>query len=290
MNESISAQSISALLTRFALFLLAAITFTLTVSESGLAQEIVRVGGTGTGTLILQRLIESYSKLRPDVHVKAIIPPLGSNGGLRALGAGSIQVAIVTFPSAHPAESLDAQDHKNIPWVRTPFIFTGRDIARGTKLTLRQVADIYSGRVTQWGNGKPIRLITRTERESDTRILRAMSPEMDAAVMLSLKRTGMPFAETDVDSQHLLEKTPGSFGTIGLGQVLLSDSPLKPVGLDGVLPSAESLKSGAYRFEKPLYLVISKAPSAATLEFVQYLQSPDVIRMIGRYGFIPMKR
>lgn len=277
-------------LTRLPLFLFAFIS--VTPSNSLASQELIRVGGTGTGTLLIKHLSDSYSKLHPDVRLNPIMPPLGSNGSLRALAAGAVQIAIVTFPTVYPApaKTEDAEPNKVVPWVRTPLVFTGRDIANGTKLSLAQVADIYHGRFTQWPDGKLIRLITRTERESDTRILRAISQEMDAAVLASVGRIGMPFAENDLDNQQLLERTAGSFGAIGLGQLLLSDSTLKPISLDGLLPSVENLQDGSYRIEKPLYLVTNKTSSPASLEFIRYLQSPDVVKKIRRYGFIPMQQ
>jgi len=254
------------------------------------AQQVISVGGTGTGTLLIQRAAEAYSKSQRGVQVKAAMPPLGSNGGLRAVSAGAIQIAVVTIPTIYAAQSENIAAGKAIPWTRTPFVFTGRDLPSGTEFQIGQVANIYAGRVTEWQDGKQVRLVTRTERESDTRILRAISPEMNDAVALSLKRSGLPFAENDIDNQQLLERTPGSFGAIGLGQMLLTKSPLKPVSLNGVQPSTKSLQSGAYPFEKPLFLVISSTPSAGTLDFVRYLQSPEVMKIVGRYGFIPMQR
>ena len=260
------------------------------VADIAAAQQVISVGGTGTGTLLIQRVVDAYSKSRRGVQVTAVMPPLGSNGGLRAVSAGAIQIAVVTFPTIHAAQSENVAAGKAIPWARTPFVFTGRDLPSGTKLQMGQVANIYAGRVTEWQDGKQVRLITRTERESDTRILRAISPEMNEAVTLSLKRSGLPFAENDIDNQQLLERTPGSFGAIGLGQVLLTESPLKPASLNGVQPSMKSLQSGAYPLEKPLFLVISSTPSAVTLDLVQYLQSPEAMKIVGRYGFIPMQR
>ena len=273
---------------RWLILLLATLGFAF--SAKALAQEPIRIGGTGMGSLLTQRVLEADAKSLPKVRAMVILPPLGSNGGLRALADGSIQVAIVSIPSSYPAKSANADNFKSIPWARTPFIFTGRDIASGTKLTLGQVADIYSGRIIRWPGGEQIRLVTRTDRESDTRLLRAISPEIDAAVTLARKRIGMPFAETDFDNQDLLEKSPGSFGVIGLGQLLLSQSALKPVVLDGIAPMPEGLLAATYRHEKPLYLVVSKTPSAATREFVQYLQSPEVMTFLAGFGFIPMPR
>lgn len=275
-------------LSRLSLFLLAVTSATL--SNFVAAQEIIRVGGTGTGTLLIQRMGESYAKLKPGIKVVPVMPPMGSNGSLRALAAGSIQIAIVTFPSVYPPKPEETQANNSIPWVRTPLVFTGHAVAGGTKMTLTQIADIYSGLVVQWLDGKPIRLITRTERESDTRILRAISTKMEAAVVTMAGRAGMPFAENDIDNQQMLERTAGSFGAIALGQLLLTGSPLTPVTLDGIKPSPENLQNGSYRIEKPLYLVTNKASSVAALEFIRYLQSPGVMNTIRRYGFIPMQQ
>ena len=262
----------------------------LSLAGDGTAQNVIRVGGTGTGTLLVQNLIPAYLKSHPDVQVNAINPPLGSNGALRALDAGAIQIAIVSIPSSFPPLLQDAGATMNIPWARTPFIFTGRDVVAGTKMTISQVAGIYSGSVTQWPGGVPIRLVTRTDRETDTRLLRAVSAEMNAALTKASKRLGMPFAENDYDNQTLLEKTAGSFGGIALGQLRLSNSPLNPVTLDGVAPSSQNLLAGQYRIEKPLYLIVAKASSAPTLDFIKYLQSPETMKMLGRFEFISMQR
>jgi phosphate transport system substrate-binding protein len=270
------------------IFLLALFTLSgFALSTNTMAQEPLRIGGTGLGSMLIQRVLETDAQLQPKAQPMVISPPLGGNGGLRALSVGAIQVAVVSIPPESPA---NADQPKVIPWVRTPFVFTGRGVGAGTSLSLVQIADIYSGRVTQWPGGEQIRLVTRTDRETDTRLLRAMSPQIDAAVTLARKRVGMPFAETDFDNQELLEKSPGSFGTIGFGQLLLKQSTLKLVALEAVVPTAESLLSGAYRFGKPLYLVVAPAPSAATLAFVEYLQSSAVMKIIALYGFIPMQR
>jgi len=271
---------------RWWLFIFLAVAFP--IAGNALAQEAIRIGGTGIGTLLIQRVLDANPKSRRNVQAMAVKPPLGSNGGLRALAAGKIQIAVVSIPSSDPENTIIADNSRSFPWTRTPFVFTGRGIVSGYGLTRSLVADIYSGRVTEWPGGEQIRLVTRTDRESDTRQLRTISAEIDAAVTAARKRIGMPFAENDIDNQDLLEKTPGSFGTLGLGQLLLTQSALKSATLDGVVPTTENLLAGTYRVAKPLYLVVGKSPSAATVEFVQYLRSPEVLKIIERFGFVPM--
>lgn len=252
------------------------------------AGDVIRVGGTGTGTLLLQRMAESYLRLHPATQVKALMPPLGGSGGLRALAASALDLAIVSSP---PHD--ESSGSHSVLWVRTPLAMVARGLPDESGLSSDQLADIFSGRLAQWPDGRPIRLVLRSARESDLKVLRATSPQIDSAVGLALKRNGIPVAENDIDNQHILERTPSSFGVISLGQLMLSERPLSgltPLRIDGVPPSTAALRSRAYPYEKPLYLVIGKTASAATRDFVAYLQSPAALEVLARLAFIPAQR
>ena len=253
-----------------------------------IAQEVVRVGGTGLGSLLLQKIAD-----QEDVggyRIQVMMPPLGSAGGLRALAANAIDVAIVTIPPANPTATSNDSTYRVIPWLKTPFVFTGRDVSDSFKLDFHQIAAIYAGRMTVWPDGKPVRLVTRSERESDTRLLREFSKDLDLALSEAIKRTGMPFAENDLENQQQLERISGSFGAIGLGQLRLTGSQLKALSFDGVTPSADTLDKGNYRLAKPFFLVISKTPPPSLLRFIAHLQSPEVIRKVRKYEFSPLAR
>lgn len=258
------------------------------------APEIVRVGGTGSGTLLLQHMAQAYVRQQPGTQIKAVLPPLGGNGGLRALSAAAIDLAIVSSPPRR-ASGEDAPAGGSLLWVKTPLAMVARNGAGGNGssnpgLSRDQVADIFSGRLAQWPDGRPIRLVLRSQRESDLKLLRAISPEIDAAVGLALKRTGIPVAENDVENRQILERTPGSFGIVPLGQLMLPENQpteLVPLPIDGVMPSTAALRSRAYPYEKPFYLAFGKAPSAATRDFLAFLQSPAALEILARLGFVP---
>lgn len=248
--------------------------------------ELIRIGGTGSGTLLLQRLGEAYGNQHPGVQIKAMQPSLGGNGALRALAANAIDLAVVSLPP----QQGDALSSSSWLWVRTPLVLvanssqTGNGLPRG--LSREQVAAIFAGHQHHWPDGTPVRLVLRSQRESDLKLLRAISPEIDIAVGLALKRPGLPVAENDIENQQLLEQTPGAFGVITLGQLLLSASRLTPLPMDGIPPSIANLRSRSYPYEKPLYLVAGSQASAATRGFLSYLQSPAAQEALARLGFI----
>lgn len=270
--------------------LLTTLAILLSFSKHLAAEEVVRIGGTGMGTLLIEHLIDDYRKIHPDAQIRTMQPPLGSSSGLRALAAQAIDIAVVAARRDLPPVQDDPVNTRRLPWVTTPLVFTGRDLGHTPSLTLEQVADIYRGRTVEWPDGKPVRLITRTEREFDTRALRAMSPGMNEAISIATQRKGIPFAENDVVNEQLLESVPASFGAVGLGQLLLAASPLKPLAINGVRPTPENLLNGSYPYEKPLYLVFAKTPSASASAFLAYLQSPRILKSLAQHGFVPISK
>jgi phosphate transport system substrate-binding protein len=248
----------------------------------------IRVGGTGVGTLVLDRLAASYRTISPQVVVKTIHPPLGSSGGLRALSAGVLDVAVISLSPGQQLAPLHAASDEVTPWVATPMVFTGKDLSGGSKFTLHQVSDIYAGKTTRWPQGGLIRLVTRPKEETDTKILKEASKEMEQATEQAMVRLGMSIAENDLINQQMLERTPGSFGTIALGQIRLSGSSLKPASLNGIEPSLANLRAGAYPLSKPLYIVVPHAAGAEVRAFVQYLKTAATLHMLEQQGFVPM--
>ncbi|MFN3076404.1 MAG: PstS family phosphate ABC transporter substrate-binding protein [Alphaproteobacteria bacterium] len=255
------------------------------VQGSAKADEVIRVGGTGAGTVILQRMIEKYTETHPEVRFTALMPPLGSTGGFNALMAGAIHLAILS-KKPDPAKSGGIAV---IPWMTTPFVLVGRDIPDNSNLTRAQVAGILSGSLLQWPNGKPIRLVMRSEVESDTKLLASLSPAIGEAVSQALKRAGLTRADHDIENQQYLERTPGAFGTMSLVQMLMTSPDLKALSLDGVVPSLDNLRNGSYPHEKKFYLMLSPSAPATARDFVTFLQASKTREYLGEFGMTALE-
>lgn len=57
------------------------------------APTTIRIGGSGDALATMQILGQAFNKTHPNVNV-AIVPSLGSGGGIKAVLAGSIDLAI----------------------------------------------------------------------------------------------------------------------------------------------------------------------------------------------------
>lgn len=249
--------------------------------------ETITVGGTGSATPLIEQFARAYQSLKPEVSVKVVDPPMGSNGSIRAVLAGAIDLAM---PGKPLAEAEKAQGGQDWELGRTPFLVVTSKQPQPPGFTFEQLAAIYGGKVTAWADGSPIRLVLRSPTESDTLILRQMSPAMGQAVEMALARPGLPVAANDLENVGLLEKTPGSLGTTNLGLLQSRGGQLQALPLNGVAPTLAALSRGTYPHSKSLYLARGPKLSPAAQGFLEFALSAAGQEMLNRAGYLPAAR
>ncbi|MDQ5904056.1 MAG: phosphate transport system substrate-binding protein [Pseudomonadota bacterium] len=247
-----------------------------------MAAEPLRIGGTGSGTTLLKVLAETYQKTHPGTTFDIIQPTLGSSGGLRALAAGRIDIAI----SGRPPRDEEGR-FTTLEYARSPLVFASGSQQKPVNFSRREIADIYAGKRQKWPDGEPIRLVLRSPFESDTLTLRQLGPEISAAVDEALKRKAGPVGENDLDAIELIAKLPGSLGLTTLGLIRLLEQPLTIHTLDGTQPSVEMLSTGIYPLAKSLFLNTRVQQDAATADFVAFLQSAPARKLLLQLGHQP---
>jgi phosphate transport system substrate-binding protein len=104
--------------------------------------ETVRISGVGLSAPLMQRLAEMYQRQHPGDVVNVIQPPLGSDGALRALRAGALELAVIGRP-LKPDETPNFGRVREVG--RTALGFATRDGAQTAPLTPRDIAAIYAG-------------------------------------------------------------------------------------------------------------------------------------------------
>jgi phosphate transport system substrate-binding protein len=254
----------------------------LTLAAFPALAETLRISGTGAALGSVEAVAKAYEKAYPSNQVRVLRPSPGSSGGIKALQAGALDLAVSSRPlkEAERAQGLTA-----IEFARTPFVVAvAAGLQRPAGLSLEQLADIYSGRTSVWPNGRPIRLILRPLSDSDTVELRRMSPEMDRAVAVAQERQGMMAAYTDQDSADAIEKTPGAIGTSTLALIVGEKRPLRPLALAGVEPTPGNLADGRYPYSRSFYLVMRKDAGAEARRFAAFLRSAEGRAVLGNNG------
>lgn len=243
--------------------------------------DALKIGGTGGGLATMQLLVQEFKKSRASVAPE-VLPSLGSSGGIKAVLAGAIDVAVSSRALKADERSKGAAEYE---YGRTPFVFTTSPSTKASGLTIGQLADIYSGKTTTWPDGRHIRLVLRPVGDSDTDLVKGISPEVARALAAAEKRPGMTFALTDQESAESTEKIPGALGTSTLAQILTEKRALKVLRFNGVEPSVETIRTGRYPYYKRMFIVIGPKASATAREFVAYAQSAAGRGLLTRLGY-----
>ena len=242
------------------------------------------VGGTGSAMPLVGQFAQAYGSLEPNVKVRVVDPPLGSNGAIRAVLAGAVDLAVLGKPLTEAEKAQGCQD-----WElgRTPFLVVTERKLPLPGFTVEQLAAIYSGKMTTWSDGSPIRLVVRNLFESDTLILRKMSPDMDRAVDVALARPGMLVAANDLENIDLLERTPDSLGTSNLALVQAQNRKLNALPIDSKEPTLAALRQGTYPYSKSIYLARGPRLSPVAQGFLEFILSASGKEILDRAGYVP---
>lgn len=246
--------------------------------------ETLTVGGTGSAMPLIGQFAQAYGSLEPNVKVRVVDPPLGSNGAIRAVLAGAVDLAVLGKPLTEAEKAQGCQD-----WElgRTPFLVVTERKLPLPGFTVEQLAAIYSGKMTTWSDGSPIRLVVRNLFESDTLILRKMSPDMDRAVDVALARPGMLVAANDLENIDLLERTPDSLGTSNLALVQAQNRKLNALPIDGKEPTLAAMRQGTYPYSKSIYLARGPKLSPVAQGFLEFILSASGKEILDRAGYVP---
>ena len=226
------------------------------------------IGGTGTALGGMQLVANEFKKSHPNVKV-TILPSLGSGGGIRALLAHKIGIAV----SARPLKAKE-QSKRIVAteYARTPLVFATRRDTATVDVTTEQLAPIYRSN-GDWPDGSRLRLVMRPLSESDNKLLGSMSKDLEAAIQHAVSREGQFIAMTDQENASALERIPGSFGMTTLAQIISERRHVKPLSFNGVSGTVEALNNKRYPYAKRLFYVSSSAPRRTAKAFLSFLNS-----------------
>lgn len=243
--------------------------------------EVLRVGGTGTATALMQSLGTAYAEAKDERIV--VVPSLGTKGAIRAVIDGKLDLAVSARPLT-PEEQ--AAGLITLAAMKTPFGFVS---SRKNPPGLRKgdIEALFKWESATWPDGFPLRLVLRPRSETDTALAGAFFPGMRAAIEHARARSDVPIAATDQDNADLAERLEGSLTGATVTQIRMETRPLSFVDIDGIKPTLENLETGAYPYAKTLYLVALKSRSADLQSFDAFLRSTKGREALRARGVLP---
>lgn len=244
------------------------------------------VSGTVTtdGSTSMEKVIGFLSEayMEENSNVKVTYNPTGSGTGIQAVEEGRCDIGL---------SSRELKDEeKEAGLVGTVVALDGIAVVVNpantvTDLTIDQVAQLYSGEITNWkdvgGADAPVVLIGR-EASSGTRdgFESITGTEDKCQYSQELTSTG--------DVIATVGSNPNAIGYASTASVNDSVSALK---IEGVEPTTETILSGEYKIQRSFIMVTKSGTtlSPAAQAFFNYATSSEANAMIEKAGAVPVK-
>jgi phosphate transport system substrate-binding protein len=248
------------------------------------AAELLRLTGTGSAIGGMQLLADAFAKQQRDVRIE-VQTAIGSSGGITALMAGRIELAVSNRPPS--ADERKQGGLLDLDYARTPFVLAVQPNLGLKDISFAQVAAIYAEPGASYPDGTRARPVLRPSDPGDMDRLRAFSPEIARAVDLAMQRRGMLTASTDSEAADLAERTPGALALSTLSLIESEKRDLIALSLNGQPATVAALMDGRYPYFKSLYLIYSRDASEGTRRFIAFVQSAPAKALLRAHGHAP---
>jgi phosphate transport system substrate-binding protein len=265
--------------------------------EARPAPQAVSIKNIGSDTLVNLALAwaEAYMASHRNVHIS--VTGGGSGTGIAALVSGTIPLANASRAMS-PEEVESARKNGIEPLQYTVALDAIAVVVNPAnpvdRLTLSQIADIYTGRIRRWsqvgGEDRPIVLLSR-ESNSGTYVY-----FIERVIRLGRKgNKDLPSPETLLmpSSEGIsaeVRQNPNAIGYDGLGYVTADQKVLAIAAEEGrpyVLPTAATVLDGSYPIARPLYMYTAGEPPGPIADYLSWILGEGQ-GLIQDLGFVPL--
>lgn len=262
-------------------------------------QTTAYIQNKGSDTMVNLALAwaEQYQGEHPDISLS--VTGGGSGTGIASLVNGTVDIANASRQIK--TEEIDQAKANGVDPVE--FVVARDAIAvivnpenPVTQLTLRQISDIYSGKISNWkeigGDDRPIvRLSRETNSGTHVYFLETVIRLGDKAntTLFSTDTLLLPSSEGIINE---VRQNPNTIGYDGLGYVPV-DLKMIAVARDEsgpyVLPSIQTVNDNSYPVARDLYMYTAGQPTGAIKDYLDWILSPVAQAIVAQLGFVPIK-
>lgn len=238
----------------------------------------IRISGGTAHIPVMKEAAQKIMTFNPEIHIS--IAGGGSGVGIKQVGEGLVDIG--NSGRKPTDEEIKLYKLKVYQWAIDGVGVVVNPKNKTTALTTDQLKEIFAGRIANWkmvgGEDRAINLYSRDEA-SGTR---------EVFFEKALKKGDISDKANVVVSNGAMKSAvandPYGIGYVSVGHI---DDTVKPVALDGVVPSIETVKNGHYPVSRGLYSNTKGEPQGIVKKFIDYLFTSDGKTIAAEKGFIP---
>jgi phosphate transport system substrate-binding protein len=263
---------------------------TVVISTAFMVQTKITVKGSDTMVILAQRWAEQYMKQNPGTPIQ--VTGGGSGVGLAALINGTTDIA----NSSRQIKQTEMEKLKSryntlgveIPCARDGITIFLNEANKVTGLTLKQLSDIYSGRITNWkqvgGSDADIKLYGRENSSGTYVYFQEFVVKGDyATTCQTLPGTAAVVNAVKKDKNGIGYGGAAYASGVRLCKVKKDDNST------GYTPTAENVAKNLYPITRYLYMYLRNRPSGETKKYIDWILGPDGQKLVVEVGYFPLK-
>jgi len=225
----------------------------LTACRPGSRTTVTLAGSTSVQPFA-ERLAEIYVRSHPEVEIN--VQGGGSSAGIRAVHDGICQIGMSSRNLAPEEKGL-----QEIPIALDGIVLIVNQQNPVMGLNLEQARAVFAGAVRDWskvgGAHRRITLVTREEGSGTRASFEQQVMTGDGSSATSFARDAL-VQDSNGAVREIVASDPDAIGYISFGLV---DQRVRPLTLDGVAPSEETIKQGRYPVVRR-FLFLLRHPTA----------------------------
>jgi phosphate transport system substrate-binding protein len=259
-------------------------------SATAFSQAKITVKGSDTMVILAQKWAELYMKKNPSASIQ--VTGGGSGIGITALINGTTDICNASRPMKQTEiEKLKARYSTlgvEIPCARDGVTIFLNESNKVTELTLKQLSDIYTGKIKNWkevgGNDAGIRLYGRENSSGTyTYFHDEVVKEDYAATTQSLPGTAAVVNAVKKDINGI------GYGGAAYAVGVKNAKVKKDAKSTAYLPSAESIGKGEYPITRYLFMYLRNRPTGETKKYIDWILGPEGQMVVTEVGYFPYK-
>lgn len=239
----------------------------------------ITFAGSTTVQPLAAKLGDAFRQRHPDVTLD--IAAGGSVVGIQAVHDGTVDIGMASR-ALKPEEAAGINQHQIASDVIAVVVPASNPVSG---LSLEQLRNIYLGQIVNWSEvGGPDREIIVVVRSQSSGTRGAFDE-----IVLEKKEPAAPLlaeAVTAGDMAAIVLASPAAIGYVGFGNL---EPGLKPLAIDGVLPSEATVRDGSYRLVRPLLLLTGPLTQPLAQTFVEFALSAEGQQVVRESGWVPVR-
>lgn len=244
------------------------------------------LAGSGSCLGITRLLVEAFIHVHPDARIE-VPPSIGSTGGIRAAADGAATLGLLSRPLRPDEVRLGLTV---APFARTPVVVPVHPSVPDDALSTMDLLEIYRGAKTRWRDGREIVVLTREPGDSSIEVLARQVPGFKTVYAEAQRQRRWVTLFNDQEMHRVLVKTPAGIGLSDAGAMSAERLALKPLRLDGVLPTADNVRAGRYRLVKTLtFAYRPDRLTALARAFLDFVASTQGTAVLVANGYLPVR-